>query len=175
MIFLKAGSSLLASGRKLVLPAWSRNVHHEIELGLILGSDLQPEKAVVTLDLTARDIQAGLKQRQWPWSLAKTFPHSTPVGSVFGINGMDLQKLELLLQVNGKLRQQSSTEHMIFPIAELVQYIKDRFPVVPGDLILTGTPEGVSAIQHGDHVVAQVFSEGRKTLLSEGSWEVVQG
>ncbi|GFH27421.1 FAA_hydrolase domain-containing protein [Haematococcus lacustris] len=85
MIFLKAGSSALASGQPLVLPPWSSDVHHEVELALELGPDLQPVRGCVALDLTARD--AKLKQQRWPWTLAKSFPCSTPLGTPFSLQG----------------------------------------------------------------------------------------
>jgi 2-keto-4-pentenoate hydratase/2-oxohepta-3-ene-1,7-dioic acid hydratase in catechol pathway len=86
MIFLKAGSSVLHTGAVLQLPTWSRDVHHEVELAIELqGPDLLPSHAAVALDLTARDVQAQLKKRQWPWTLAKSFPHSTPLGTPFAL------------------------------------------------------------------------------------------
>ncbi|KAJ9512152.1 hypothetical protein QJQ45_012698 [Haematococcus lacustris] len=148
MIFLKAGSSALASGQPLVLPPWSSDVHHEVELALELGPDLQPVRGCVALDLTARDVQVGCA-------------------------GLDPQDLELHLSVNGVTRQRSSTRHMIFKVADLLGYVRDRFPCMPGDLLLTGTPEGVSAMQAGDKVEAQVLGP-QGQLLSQGSWQSVR-
>ncbi|KAL6753257.1 hypothetical protein V8C86DRAFT_2730024 [Haematococcus lacustris] len=173
MIFLKAGSSALASGQPLVLPPWSSDVHHEVELALELGPDLQPVRGCVALDLTARDVQAKLKQQRWPWTLAKSFPCSTPLGTPFSLQGLDPQDLELHLSVNGVTRQRSSTRHMIFKVADLLGYVRDRFPCMPGDLLLTGTPEGVSAMQTGDKVEAQVLGP-QGQLLSQGSWQVMR-
>jgi len=173
LIFLKAGSSMLANGAELLLPSWSENVHHEVELAIEVDANLQPVRGAVSLDLTARDVQTQLKKAGWPWTLAKSFPGSTPVGTPFSLTGLDVQKLELRLTVNGAVRQQSSTALMLFDVKTLLKYIKDHLPVVPGDLVLTGTPHGVSALSPGDKLVAEVLSADGK-VLSEGSWQVVR-
>lgn len=182
MIFLKAGSSIVPAPSPIPLPAWSHDVHHEIELAIQLGhSDkthqLIPVCAAVSLDLTARDVQAQLKKSQWPWTLAKSFKGSTPMGSSFSLMdkpNIDLQALTLKLLVNGKLRQLGSTKDMIHPIDSIIDYVQSRFPVLPGDWILTGTPHGVSRLEVGDEVFAQVMSpEG--LVLSEGRWKAIQG
>jgi len=169
MIFLKAGSSALPPG-PLPLPAWSQDVHHEVELAIELGPDLQPVRGAVALDLTARDVQAKLKKAQWPWTLAKSFPASTPLGPAFPLQGVDVAGLHLHLEVNGKVRQSSPTSLMLFSVPVLLQYVKAHFPVVPGDVVLTGTPHGVSKLAAGDVVVAQVRSGER--VLSTGTWTV---
>eukprot|EP00798_Chlamydomonas_sp_ICE-L_P021659 gene21659-28675_t len=163
----------MPSGQPIVLPSWSQDVHHEVELALKLGADLKPVQAAVSLDLTLRDVQGKLKKAQHPWTLAKSFPCSAPLGSYFDVAGHDLQNLELKLSVNGTVRQNSTTNLMIFKIPRLLDYVSSRFPVVPGDLILTGTPHGVSALKEGDEVVAQVLEPGG-AVLSEGKWSVVK-
>ena len=89
---------------------------------------------------------------------------------MFSLRGVDLDDLELELSVNGKVQQSSNTSKMIFKVPELVAYLRQYFPVQPGDWILTGTPEGVASIKEGDKVAAVLRQGGR--VLSEGAWEV---
>ncbi|KXZ41877.1 hypothetical protein GPECTOR_254g637 [Gonium pectorale] len=170
MIFLKAGSSAVKPG-VLRLPEWSADVHHEVELAVELGPDLAPVRAAVALDLTARDVQAELKQQQWPWTLAKSFRGSTPLGPAFSLKGVDPASLTLTLDVNGVRRQTGRTADMVFDLATQVSYVRTHFPVMPGDVLLTGTPPGVSAMRPGDEIVARVLGHEGKAL-SEAVWRV---
>ena len=180
MIFLKAGSSIVPhQAASIPLPAWSKEVHHEVELAVQLratanSEKLVPSKAAVSLDLTARDIQSKLKLVQWPWTLAKSFKGSTPLGPSFDLEGIDLQALTLKLQVNGKTRQLGSTADMISKVEEIISYVQSRFPVVEGDWLLTGTPNGVSRLQDGDEVLAQVINNSDGRVLSEGKWRATR-
>ncbi|GFR48087.1 hypothetical protein Agub_g9926 [Astrephomene gubernaculifera] len=170
MIFLKAGTTVVPPG-ELVLPEWSQDVHHEVELAVELGPDLNPVRAAVALDLTARDVQADLKKQQWPWTLAKSFKGSTPLGSPFPLTGVDLSTLKLTLDVNGVRRQTGNTSDMIFNVATQLEYVRQHFPVAPGDVLLTGTPPGVSAMRAGDIITARVVGPDGG-VLSEGEWAV---
>lgn len=172
LIFLKSGATILTSGQSLSLPPHSQNVHHEVEMAIQLGEDLQPANVAIALDLTARDLQEELKKKAHPWTLAKSFIHSTPLGTFTSIkNCRDLSKLRLQLLVNGEIRQQGSTSQMIFSTESILEYLKPRVPLCPGDLLLTGTPQGVGAIQKDDELRAQLLDENGK-ILSEGLWTV---
>jgi 2-keto-4-pentenoate hydratase/2-oxohepta-3-ene-1,7-dioic acid hydratase in catechol pathway len=116
--------------------------------------------------------QAKLKKQQWPWTLAKSFKHSTPVGTACHVEELDLQDLELRLTVNGAGRQQGNTRLMLWPVDVLLQYTLRHFPVRPGDLLLTGTPAGVSPLQAGDRVEAQLLRGSGGPALSTGVWVV---
>jgi acylpyruvate hydrolase len=172
MIFLKAGSTVLPAGQKLSLLSFTKDVHHEVELAVEFGDKLEIVRAAVALDLTARDIQAELKKAGHPWTLAKSFKHSTLLGSFFEVTDQDLlEELHLELLVNDEMRQSGSTEDMVFSVGELASYIKEHFPVCPGDLILTGTPSGVGPLKSGDVIEAYCFDVDNKPL-SEGRWVI---
>lgn len=173
LIFLKAGSTVLTTGQKLVLPAFSKDIHHEIELAVEFGKDLEITRAAIALDLTARDIQTELKKSAQPWTLAKSFKHSTLLGAFFDVKDPELlEELHLELLVNDEMRQSGSTEDMVFSVGELSEYIKEHFPVCAGDLILTGTPSGVGPLVSGDVIEAYCFDVDNKPL-SEGRWEIL--
>ncbi len=174
LIFLKAGTSTLNSGFPLPLPKWSQDVHHEVELAIQFGDGLKIKRACVALDLTLRDIQTQLKKDQMPWTLAKSFKNATPLGNFFDLEDVNLADLQIRLLVNGEVRQQSPVGKMIFSIAHLAEYVCDRFPVATGDLLLTGTPQGVSAIKPGDELLAEAchIREGKEEILSQGQWTV---
>jgi len=179
LIFLKSGSSVLAplaadardTPQELPLPVhWSNDVQHEVELAVEVGPDGVPRRAAVALDLTARDVQAAMKAKGFPWTLAKSFQAACPLGPAFSTQGVDLGKLELGITVNGQTRQRSTTDNMIFPVPTLVDFIAARFPLQEGDVVLTGTPEGVGRLVPGDKVEAWVSEPGTGRVLSRGSW-----
>lgn len=169
VIFLKPRSSIIHSGDKVRIPAQSSNVHHEVELVLLIGKNaasvskenaLKYIKAVaVGIDLTARDIQSDAKKAGLPWSLSKGFNTFAPIGNFVDAASIpDLQKLELFINVNGEIRQNGSTSDMIFSIPDLISYLSHQFTLTPGDLIFTGTPKGVSQIFKGDRISATLGS-----------------
>jgi acylpyruvate hydrolase len=170
LIFLKAGTSTLQSGFPLFLPKWSKDVHHEVELALQFGDNLKIHRACVALDLTLRDIQTELKAAAQPWTLAKSFKNATPLGNFFDWDPeMDLR---IRVAINGETRQETSTRHMIFNIPHLAEYVCEHFPVTAGDLLLTGTPQGVGPILEGDEIIAEAVTlhDGKDDVLSAGQW-----
>ncbi|KAG1655818.1 hypothetical protein FOA52_008381 [Chlamydomonas sp. UWO 241] len=180
MIFLKSPGCIQRDTPTITLPCWSANVQHEVELAVQLGPDLAPIAAAVAIDLTARDTQADAKRQGLPWTLAKSFAGACPMGSEFTLRGVDLQDLELSVEVNGKVRQRASTSLQIFPVAQVVAYLKQHFPVQPGDWVLTGTPEGVGPLVPGDRVTATLQQPGGGDggggrVLSTASWTAVAG
>lgn len=180
MIFLKSGSTAVANERKVQLPAWSKDVQHEVEIAIRIGRDSRGKLSVnaftVALDLTARDIQAQLKKNGHPWTLAKSFKDACPIGdwvSASKLGGTDeavfaaLNDLEFSLRVNDEQRQRGFTKDMIYKTEILLRYIAERFPVEDGDVLLTGTPAGVSALKPGDQVYAEIVG------LTRASWSFV--
>ncbi|MGV3524009.1 MAG: fumarylacetoacetate hydrolase family protein [Candidatus Sericytochromatia bacterium] len=167
VIFLKPASSLLPGGGELAYPAHlSADMHHEVELVMLIGRDcygsLTPEEAQaavagygIGLDLTLRDRQAEAKAQGRPWSVAKGFAGSAPVSHFLPAGAVALPQ-PLSLHVNGELRQQGSTEQMIFDLPALVSYLASVFALRRGDLVFTGTPAGVGPLKPGDQVQARL-------------------
>jgi acylpyruvate hydrolase len=167
MLFLKPPTALVGHGGRVVLPEKSTDVHHEVELVAVIGrggKDIPRESALehvdgyaVGLDMTARDIQSAAKKKGHPWSVAKGFDTFAPLGEIVSAKEVgDPQELRVTLTVNGETRQDGSTADMIFPVADLVAYCSSIFTLMPGDLIYTGTPEGVGPVHDGDELVATV-------------------
>ncbi len=148
-----------------MLPSQSEDVHHELELVVVIGDGgrhiLEAEVMnhvagfALGLDLTARDIQARSKANKGPWSIAKGFDTFAPLGPITPASEIvDPQSLTIQLNVNGEVRQKGTTDHMIFPVAKLISFLSSVFTLETGDLIYTGTPEGVGPIHEGDMLEA---------------------
>jgi 2-keto-4-pentenoate hydratase/2-oxohepta-3-ene-1,7-dioic acid hydratase in catechol pathway len=167
VLFLKPPSSILQEGNPIVLPPYSSDVHYEVELALLVShraTHIQKAKwrsyigAIgIALDLTLRDLQHEAKKNGLPWSVSKGFDGSCPVSTFITLKkNVNPQDLVLKLEVNGEIRQHASTKDMIFPIDELISYISRIFTLEVGDLILTGTPEGVGPLTYGDQINAEI-------------------
>lgn len=157
MIFLKAGSGIVADGGTAHLPPFSKDVHHEVEVAFQFGSDLKFAAISIAIDLTARDIQTELKAKSHPWSLAKSFKDSTFLGPLVKLpSALKTDELEFTLKINGSLKQTGHMRDMIHPLEKIRAYVVERFPVVAGDLLLTGTPVGVGPLKAGDQLEAEI-------------------
>ena len=167
IIFLKPPSSVIFNGDSIIKPKMSKCIHHEVEMGIIISKkckNVSKDDALnfvlgynLCLDITARDIQSEFKKRGWPWGISKGFDTIAPISEVVlkdEIN--DPHNLDILLEVNGKLKQKSNTKNMIFSIGEIIEYISKIMTLEKGDLIMTGTPEGVGEIFKGDIITAQL-------------------
>lgn len=174
MIFLKPLSSICYDGANIEIPKESNNVHHEVELLIAIGKggkDILKEDALhhiagygIGIDFTARDLQAQAKEKGHPWSVAKGFDGFAPISSFVQFqNQNELDELSVELKVNGITRQKGITSDMIFDIPTLVSYLSTIFTLSEGDIIFTGTPMGVSAVQPGD-VVEAVLGENKISL-----------
>ena len=173
-VFLKPSSCLISDGDSIVIPSGVTNVQHEVELAVIFGTRCEDATEADALsyishvavfnDVSARDMQTEARRTGNTWDLSKgmdTFgPMSEPVP--VGTVG-DLQDLELTLTVNGEVRQHGSTRNMIFPVARLISYVTRFMTMEPGDILITGTPEGVSEIRPGDTVRAEIRGVGSVT------------
>ena len=167
MVFLKPSTALVRDEGTVVLPPQSEEVHHEVELVAVIGpggKNIAEADALghVTgyaagLDMTARDLQRGAKERRHPWSVAKGFDTFAPLGPIAPPQeAPGVQEAAVRLLVNGETRQDGHTRHMIFSVAQLVAYCSRVFTLEAGDLIYTGTPEGVGPVEDGDQLEARV-------------------
>ena len=175
IIFMKPASSVIGEGERIVIPAYSSDCHHEAELALLIGTGgtaIPAAQAMghiagygVAIDLTLRDVQAEQKKKGLPWEIAKGFDTACPLSAFVPAAAVaNPQQLRITLSVNGEPRQDGSTALMIHRIPELVSYISSIFTLLPGDLILTGTPAGVGPIKSGDQVVAEIFGVGKLSV-----------
>jgi acylpyruvate hydrolase len=165
--FLKSGACL-QTGTEIHLPVWSQDIHHEMELALRLDESLNFSHITLALDLTARDIQSLAKTKGLPWTQSKSFSGSCPVGDWLSFEqnkGLDLQRLNLQLYKNEVRVQAGSTAQMLFKPDELLQELKKYYPLRAGDVVLTGTPEGVGPLKSGDRLKA-VLEMQEHTLLT---------
>lgn len=169
LIFLKAGSCV-TTGSTIALPAWSEDVHHELEIALQFDSKLNFSAAALALDLTERAAQNRLKAKGQPWTLAKSFRGACPLTASVSVG--DVSSLRLWLKVNGELRQDGRATQMIFSPAVLREFVLERFPVEAGDWLLTGTPSGVGPLKRGDRLEAALEDDGARALIT-AQWTVV--
>lgn len=161
ILFMKPATALVTLEQPIRLPKGRGECHHEIELAVLIGRDLQNVDANaarqasvgygVALDLTLRDVQNELKKKGYPWEIAKAFDGSCPLSPFLKAEALsDPQAVDLSLQANGVTRQQGNTRQMIIGIFELIAGISTHFTLKPGDVVLTGTPAGVGPLRSGD-------------------------
>jgi fumarylpyruvate hydrolase len=167
--FLKPADSLVVvdAGQTgaMPYPSLTQNLHHEIELVVAIGlggRNIQAADAAkhiygyaVGLDMTRRDLQNEMKKQGRPWCIGKAFDHSAPIGPITPIAHAGIS-----LQVNGADRQRSSVAKLIWNVAETIEHLSAAWELQAGDLIYTGTPEGVAAVVAGDTLVGQVAGLG---------------
>ncbi|MBM4200420.1 MAG: fumarylacetoacetate hydrolase family protein [Gammaproteobacteria bacterium] len=174
VVFLKPASALLYNGGTIRLPPESSNVQHELELVLLLGaggrhlSIDQAWRAIagygIGIDVTARDLQRKAQAAGNPWSIAKGFDTFAPISTFVASESIaNPHAIGFELRVNGKLRQTGNSGEMLFNCGEIVAYLSTIFTLYPGDLIFTGSPEGVGTIRPGDRLVAR-FVDGSTSL-----------
>ncbi|XP_028310127.1 oxaloacetate tautomerase FAHD1, mitochondrial [Gouania willdenowi] len=173
VIFLKPPSSYVTEGSPILIPAYTSDLHHEVELGVVIGkggTSIPQCEAMdhvagyaLCLDMTARDVQDQCKSQGLPWTLAKAFNTSCPVSAFIPKERVpDPGHVTLWLKVNEHVKQSGCTSQMIFSIPFIISYISDFISLEEGDLILTGTPKGVSAVQEHDELQAGI--EGLITM-----------
>jgi 2-keto-4-pentenoate hydratase/2-oxohepta-3-ene-1,7-dioic acid hydratase in catechol pathway len=157
IFFLKAGSSISNEEQPIILPTFSDEILYELELALQFDEKLQITSAALALDLTAWDLLRRLEMQSFPWTLAKSFKNSCPIGKFFPIQNLDvLKNIDFELELNGDICQRGNTRSMIFSFNQLISYLKDHFPICPYDIVLTGTPAGVAKIKKGDRLKGKI-------------------
>ncbi len=177
--FMKPSDSLVVvnageTGR-MPYPSLTANLHHEIELVVAIGrggKNIQDADALnhiygyaVGLDMTRRDLQNDMKKQGRPWCIGKAFDHSAPIGPLTPARQAgEVNHAEISLQVNGQDRQRSNVSQLIWNVAETIEHLSAAWELQPGDLIYTGTPEGVAAVVSGDTLVGHVSGLGELKL-----------
>jgi fumarylpyruvate hydrolase len=169
--FLKPANALLAAAEgetaRMPYPSLTKNLHHEVELVVAIGlggKNIAAADAArhifgyaVGLDMTRRDLQNEMKKQGRPWSIGKAFEHSAPIGPITpAAQAGQAAQAEIALEVNGSVRQHSNTSKLIWSIPEIIEHLSAAWELRAGDLIYTGTPEGVAAVVPGDRLHASV-------------------
>lgn len=172
-VFLKPSSCLIGDGDDIVIPEGVTNVQHEVELALIFGRDCKDvdeseamsyvSHVAVFNDVSARDMQSKARAEGNSWDLSKGMDTFGPMSEPVPIDDIDVQDLDLELTVNGDVRQRGNTRDMIFSVPWLISYVSRYMMLEAGDVLITGTPEGVSEIRSGDIVSASIEGVGRVT------------
>jgi 2-keto-4-pentenoate hydratase/2-oxohepta-3-ene-1,7-dioic acid hydratase in catechol pathway len=166
LIFLKPPTAVIADGEEIVMPRASSRVDHEAEIGVVIGKTLRRASAdeargairgiVAANDVTARDLQKSDGQ----WTRAKGFDTFCPLGPMAPAPA-DLGSMEIFCRVNGVVKQHAMASEMVFSIPEVLSYTSNIMTLLPGDLVLTGTPSGISPLAAGDVVEIEIVGVSR--------------
>ena len=171
LVFMKPPTAILPNNKPFYYPDYSQDIHYECELVVKIaknGRHVQPEFVGdyiggigLGLDLTARDLQQELKAKGHPWEIAKGFDNSAPLGAQFfaPTDFADLNDVEFRLAKNGTTVQRGRSSRMIFNLAHLIGYVSRYFRLQKGDLLFTGTPEGVGPIERGDELTGYLTTK----------------
>lgn len=152
-------------------PSVTANLHHEVELVVAIGkagANIPADQAAqhvwgvaVGLDMTRRDLQGQMKSAGKPWEIGKAFDQSAPIGVLYPVSAVGVMAhAAIWLQVNGEDRQRSDVDQMTWSVPEIIAHLSRYFTLQPGDLIMTGTPEGVGAVLRGDRIDAGIDGLG---------------
>jgi 2-keto-4-pentenoate hydratase/2-oxohepta-3-ene-1,7-dioic acid hydratase in catechol pathway len=171
LIFMKPRSSIIPDGSTMRVPRAGRPCHHEVELAVLIGAHarfIKPEQSrsviagyAIALDMTLRGFQDELKKAGKPWEPAKAWEGSLPLSPIHLAGAIkDPNDLRLECRVDGQLRQNGTTRDMILKVDEAVAYLSELFVLRPGDLLLTGTPAGVGAVEAGQVIEASITGLG---------------
>ncbi len=177
-IFMKPVPCLVPSGQALHRPPYGKDLHHEVEIVVLIGREgknLSEDQAgshvagiTLGLDFTFRGVQNDLKKQGLPWELCKAFDGSAPIGefAAYDDKTIDLENIAFKCAVNGILRQQGNSREMIFPIRTIISFLSHRWTLQPGDIIYTGTPSGVGPLASGDTITIE------NEWIGKFSWKV---
>ena len=167
VIFMKPESAQLKDGKPFFIPDFSKEVHYETEIVVKLnrlGKCIEErfahryyDEITVGIDFTARDIQRDLKQQGLPWEVSKAFDNSAAIGRFISKNEFqDIQNINFHLDIDSKIVQKGNTSDMIYSIDKIVAHVSQYFTLKIGDLIFTGTPEGVGPVQVDNHLTGYI-------------------
>ena len=175
VVFLKPDSSVIAKNQNFIIPSFSNEIHHEVELVVKINkvgkhidksfSHKYYDEIGLGIDFTARDIQSNLKEKGHPWEKSKAFDNSCMVGNFLKKEKIeDISKIEFSLKKNNEVVQSGCSNDMLWKIDELISYVSQYFTLKIGDLIFTGTPSGVSKVESGDILEGYISSFKMFTL-----------
>lgn len=175
VVFLKPDSSVIAKNQNFIIPSFSNEIHHEVELVVKINkvgkhidksfSHKYYDEIGLGIDFTARDIQNNLKEKGHPWEKSKAFDNSCMVGNFLKKEKLeDISKIEFSLIKNNELVQSGRSNDMLWKIDELISYVSQYFTLKIGDLIFTGTPSGVSKVESGDILEGYILNNKMFTL-----------
>jgi fumarylpyruvate hydrolase len=172
--FIKSPQALVESGATVPYPPETKDYHYEMELVLVIGKPgfrMPAERAheviygyACGLDMTRRDLQLIAREKGRPWDLGKDIEQGAVCSEVVNMEGVVIEHADLALQVNGQERQHSDVSRLIWSIREIIADLSLYYHLQPGDLIYTGTPEGVGAVVPGDHLVGRIQGVGTVEL-----------
>ena len=179
LLFIKPNTTIRPLAGDIDIPKNLGEVHHELEIALVIDSELKqatPQETLqaisgigLALDLTLRDVQTQLKEKKHSWEKAKCFDGACPIECLtFKPSQADIEHLSLKLTINDKIKQQGSADEMLFKPLDLIAYISQWFTLMPGDVILTGTPAGVGHLQKGD-ILKSTLNVKEKVILDINS------
>lgn len=177
VFFLKPSTAIVGDGGTVRIPAISRDMHHEVEMTILIGTGGRdiPESSArkhvlgfgVGLDMTLRDVQSEAKKKGLPWTLAKGFDTSAPLSTFIPAKEVpDPAALRVRLNVNGQPRQHGHLKDLLFPVDKLISYLSQYITLEAGDVIYTGTPEGVAQAVSGDVLEAALLTSAGATMTS---------
>lgn len=175
VVFLKPDSAVIAKNQNFIIPSFSNEIHHEVELVIKINkvgkhidksfSHKYYDEIGLGIDFTARDIQSNLKEKGHPWEKSKAFDNSCMVGNFLKKEKLeDISKIEFSLKKNNEIVQSGCSNDMLWKIDELISYVSQYFTLKIGDLIFTGTPSGVSKVESGDILEGYISSIKMFTL-----------
>jgi 2-keto-4-pentenoate hydratase/2-oxohepta-3-ene-1,7-dioic acid hydratase in catechol pathway len=178
LFFMKPSTALCDASPSFTIPTNRGECHNELELAILISEPLcqaTPEQAQaaiwgvgLALDLTLREVQQRLKSLGRPWEVAKGFDGALPLTGFVPVSQIrDLQDLSLTLQVNGEVRQQGNTQAMIRPVLQLLSEMSEHFTLLPGDIVLTGTPAGVGPLQANDRLLMTLEQQSQLLIQAQ--------
>jgi acylpyruvate hydrolase len=170
VFFMKPETALLQKNQPFYYPEFSKNIHYEVELVVKInrvGKHIPKEFAhryynelALGIDFTARDLQQNAKEKGLPWEKAKAFDHSAPISKFYDKNDFkSINDINFSLSKNDEIVQKGNSSDMIFPVDHLISYVSQFVTLKIGDLLFTGTPEGVGSVQVGDKLVASLEND----------------
>ena len=164
--FIKPTTCYVEDGGDIIYPKITKNLHHELELGVVIGKkmtkvsrdDVMSHVAgySVTIDVTCRDLQEQCKAERKPWSISKCLDTHCAVGPFIPADKLAHNNVEMVLKVNDEVRQHANTKDMLFDVPALLEHVNQHITLLPGDLVQTGTPEGVGPMNVGDTVSVSI-------------------